>query len=285
MRTPSYTAPPKEVIQTVVAEAQCMADVIRGLGYTRLGNTEYRSVKRWLKQYGISTDHFDLSAVISERNQQKGRPLSERLCKDSPSTSGLKKRLYREGIKQRSCELCGQGEVWRGQHISLILDHINGDPTDNRLENLRILCPNCNAAQPTHCRGTRPPVEKQHCKTCGAVTGSVNMASPYCSKACRPAHVPNSKPMPPRLEARRAERPPYPELVAEVQARGYSAVGRHYGVSDNAIRKWVKSYQKELGISEEVCCLPKARSKHSKEGWARRRSSVSSGDPNLETEA
>ena len=60
---------------------------------------------------------------------------------------------YKEGIKKRKCELCGQGEEWNGKHMSLILDHINGNPNDNRLENLQIVCPNCNATLPTHCRG------------------------------------------------------------------------------------------------------------------------------------
>ena len=44
---------------------------------------------------------------------------------------------------------------------------------------------------------------------------------------------------------RRVERPPYDALVAEIAATSYSAVGRRYGVSDNAIRKWVRQYEKE----------------------------------------
>ena len=62
----------------------------------------------------------------------------------------LKKRLYIEGLKKRECELCGQGEEWKGKKMSLILDHINGVHDDNRLINLRIVCPNCNATLETH---------------------------------------------------------------------------------------------------------------------------------------
>lgn len=47
--------------------------------------------------------------------------------------------------------MCGQGEEWNGKKMSLILDHINGVHNDNRLENLRIVCPNCNATLDTHC--------------------------------------------------------------------------------------------------------------------------------------
>lgn len=54
-------------------------------------------------------------------------------------------------MKQPICEKCGQDENWYGEHMSLILDHINGVNDDHRLENLRIVCPNCNATLPTHC--------------------------------------------------------------------------------------------------------------------------------------
>jgi len=52
----------------------------------------------------------------------------------------------------RNCEKCGQDEWWYGKRMALILDHINGDNSDHRIVNLRIVCPNCNATLPTHCR-------------------------------------------------------------------------------------------------------------------------------------
>ena len=56
----------------------------------------------------------------------------------------LKKKLFESGLKKRQCEKCGFKE-WQGMEIPLELHHINGDNTDNRLENLQILCPNCHA--------------------------------------------------------------------------------------------------------------------------------------------
>lgn len=64
-------------------------------------------------------------------------------------TNALKWRLIREGIKRRRCESCGRNE-WSGRPIPLELDHINGRREDNRLDNLRVLCPNCHAQTDTY---------------------------------------------------------------------------------------------------------------------------------------
>ena len=61
----------------------------------------------------------------------------------------LKDRLYLEGYKEVKCERCGIEDTWNGKAIVLELDHINGDKTDNSLENLRILCPNCHSQTKT----------------------------------------------------------------------------------------------------------------------------------------
>ena len=139
----------------------------------------------------------------------------------------LKQRLYDTGLKQRVCELCGQGEEWKGRRMSLILDHINGVADDNRLENLRIVCPNCNATLDTHCgRANRRDLEDQECVHCGAAFRPKSSRQRYCSRACgmrweRAGH--------PRIGARRVERPAYEQLVEEVAATSWSAVGRSTG--------------------------------------------------------
>lgn len=85
-------------------------------------------------------------------------PLDEILegAHPSYSTNRLKQRLIESGIKAWKCEnfMCGITE-WHGEPITLELDHINGNNSDHRLENLRILCPNCHSQTPTYANKRR----------------------------------------------------------------------------------------------------------------------------------
>ena len=65
-------------------------------------------------------------------------------------TSGLRRRILREGILQNKCSICGI-EEWMGRPIVCELDHVNGNRHDHRLENLRLLCPNCHSQTDTYC--------------------------------------------------------------------------------------------------------------------------------------
>ena len=174
------------------------------------------------------------------------RPLDEILVEDSTYSRGsLKRRLYAEGLKEKRCEMCDQGEIWRGRRMSLILDHANGVADDNRLENLRIVCPNCAATLDTHCGRNLD----RTCPGCGAQFHPKVYAQRHCSVQCHGATL-KGVPQPHRRKAlrvagRRVERPPYEQLMAELAATNYCAVGRKYGVSDNAVRKWVRQYERE----------------------------------------
>ena len=78
-------------------------------------------------------------------------PLEKILIKGSNFQSyKLKKRLFKAGLKKPKCEKCGWARKSADGRLPLELDHMNGDSTDNRLENLQILCPNCHSLQPTH---------------------------------------------------------------------------------------------------------------------------------------
>jgi hypothetical protein len=174
------------------------------------------------------------------------KPLDEILIERSTyARSNLKARLYAEGLKTPVCELCGQGTLWQGKPMGLILDHVNGVRDDNRLENLRIVCPNCAATLDTHCgRKNRLEPPERSCLLCGARFLARQPRQRYCSRACG-TRAPRTSRGVPNPQRRRVERPPYEQLVRGIAETSYLAVGRKYGVSDNAIRKWVRQYERE----------------------------------------
>jgi len=113
--------------------------------------------------------------------------------------------------------------------MTLILDHINGTHDDNRLENLRIVCPNCNATLPTHCGKNLPHArDPRACVHCERTFQPSRPDQSYCSRACYARSLRG-----PRLSDRRVKRPPYEQLLEEIATSSWSAVGRKYGVSCN----------------------------------------------------
>jgi hypothetical protein len=210
----------------------------------RSAGGNHATLKKWIARWGIRTDHFDPDRVRRASRAVAGTPLKDLLVRGSTySRHSLKRRLYAEGLKTRRCELCGQGELWRGRRMTLILDHVNGVSDDNRLENLRIVCPNCAATFETHCGRNKEMFIERECVRCG-VNFSPNYSSQrYCSSVCGSRW--ERKQGVPRPEKRRVVRPPYGQLVREVRAFGFLGTGRRYGVSDNAIRKWLRMYEKQ----------------------------------------
>lgn len=228
-------------LREAVAAADSLSDVLRHFGLRPAGGN-HALLRRWIDRWEISIDHFTFSARSRPRGRQARKPLAEILVEGRTSSGGrLKQRLYDEGLKSPACELCGQGEEWNGQRMSLILDHVNGAHDDNRLENLRIVCPNCNATLPTHCGKNLARVEELvPCPDCHEPFRPRRPGQRYCSRACWQRSRRG-----PRPDTRRVERPPYEQLLAEIESSSWSAVGRRYGVSCNAVRKWVQAYQAE----------------------------------------
>jgi HNH endonuclease len=253
-RSPRFT---QDELRTAIARSRSWAETLRALGYRSAGGN-WKTLQKYAAKWRIPTDHFDPYAASREVLYKPPVPLEEVLIKGSTyHRSHLKRRLFAEGLKKRECELCGQGEIWRGRRMALILDHINGDPRDNRLENLRIVCPNCDATLETHCgrKNGLAPLPRP-CKRCGREFFPEHATQSHCSHKCgsrwdRSELATAGGIGVARPESRRVERPPYEQLMREIEETSYLAVGRNYGVSDNAIRKWVRQYERERARAGE----------------------------------
>lgn len=223
--------------RAAIAVSDNFSQVLRRLGMRAAGGN-WKTLRKYVELWQIPIDHFDTRSAVPKTR----RPLSSILVEGSNfSRSHLKKRLFEEGVKEPRCELCGQGELWRGRRMALILDHINGISDDNRLENLQIVCPNCAATLDTHCGKQNRIHVPRPCGQCGAPFQPEKSAQRFCSHGC----YSRSKRGHPAPERRKVERPPYNHLVREVRALGYLATARRYGVSDTAIRKWLRWYERE----------------------------------------
>jgi hypothetical protein len=228
-------------VRAAVASSTCWADALRALGYQVKG-ANYRTLQKWAKRWNVAVDHFDLHVGRRRAARAQEIPLCDVLVEASTYNRGnLKRRLLASGLLVPRCELCGQGEVWCGRRMSLVLDHINGVSNDNRIENLRMVCANCAATLDTHCGRNLP--RARVCPGCGGSFVPRHIRHRHCSEKCWGIVLAESLRGVPRPQGRKVERPSYDQLLADMESMSLLAIGRKYGVSDNAVRKWLRAYE------------------------------------------
>ena len=238
-----------EELKTIIKNSYNKTEILEKLGLKNHGGN-FNTLTSFILENKINIDHFkrrakrgifihykDINLILTENSIYR-------------STTHLKNRLYKEGLKERFCEICGQNEEWNGKKISLILDHINGDRHDNRIVNLQIVCPNCNATLDTHCRGLnkKKDVEIHDYCECGdrKKLTSTNCTNCYNKKRKKKEKLSFNDAM---FLRRKVERPSLEQLKIDVEELGYCGTGRKYSVSDNSIRKWLKS---KIGSTPEL---------------------------------
>ena len=212
----------KENLEEIVKTSISQKEVLNKMGL-RAAGSNYRTLKKYIELYELDISHFIKNYdKMVDMTMSKKINISLVLVENSNyNRNHLKTRLYEEGLKERKCELCGQDENWMGRHMSLIIDHINGIHNDNRLDNLRIVCPNCNATLDTFCRGNKI-IEKKNEKKEEKIKNKISSF----------------------LKRRKVERPSIEVIVKDIDEFGLEGTGRIYGVSGNSIKKWVKTYEK-----------------------------------------
>lgn len=241
-----------EAFIAAVKESYSVREVLRRLNLNATGGN-YFTFHRRVKYLGLDTSHFTGKGHLKGKthNWTKSIPLEEALVENSPyaSTNNLKLRLLKEGLIDYCCSICGISE-WNEKKLSLHLDHINGVKHDNRLENLRLLCPNCHSQTDTYAgrnigkwSGYVNRLDKQEVKTkvprmsrqpkmccdCGKI---IDFKATRCKSCSGFALVPT-----------KIEWPSVDELIRMVEETSYLAVGKNLGVSDNAIRKRIRHHK------------------------------------------
>lgn len=147
----------KEYLSELCKQSYSYSEVARKSGRVPAGSN-IGLIKRKIKEYDIDISHFTggrWQKSPHHANTPKGHhelyTQEEVLIKDSPMRQkGLRDFIKRHNLIEYKCQNCGCDGNWQNGVITLELDHINGDNTDNRLENLRYLCPNCHALTDTY---------------------------------------------------------------------------------------------------------------------------------------
>ena len=148
MATAKWKQISKENFAQLVKESRSFRELADKLGYACDGGGTIKSLKEAVKQYQLDISHFlgqgwnknnfDYSSFSTHSNKKNGKNTQSPLI----------------ALRGRKCECCGITE-WLGQPINLEIHHLNGDRSDNRLENLQLLCPNCHSYTNNFCGKTK----------------------------------------------------------------------------------------------------------------------------------
>jgi 5-methylcytosine-specific restriction endonuclease McrA len=219
--SPIWTISKEEFIR-IYHEAKSIKDMLSYFGLESHGNNN-KTLQDRLKQEGLS--YGNLSTRYKHPGLKKEAiPLEKVLVENSSYYRGhLKRRIINKNLIPYICDICKQEPIWKKKKLVLILDHINGIHNDNRLENLRFLCPNCNSQTSTFAGKNTTWAKKD--KRLNQETKDKNLVKRSCKR-------------------RKVKRPTHNQLKEDVQQLGYVGTGKKYSVSDNAIRKWIKFYEK-----------------------------------------
>jgi len=247
---------PKEEIQKIIDSSYGFQEILRKLNL-RLSGSTAKMVKDRISIGNLSVEKMKLNKRLGQPNNKK-IDLKDILIENSTYNRGnLKKRLIKDGVLKNECCICNQENKWNNRDLVMILDHINGTYNDNRIENLRLICPNCNSQTDTF--GGRNQKKQKKCIDCGVEVmralrcrkcydilkfrlvekfcidcgNKITMRAERCQK-CSSIKSGNRKIL---------ERPSKEDLQNMINTMTWVAIGEKYGVSDNSIRKWARSYE------------------------------------------
>lgn len=131
----SYT---KEELEQITKNSNSIKDVALQIGYKTYRGAISNIVKNRLAELNISTEHFAYKDKVLHSYESV-------FCNNSSVSQRTVRRWFQKYFDNSICSICGIESIWNGKELTLILDHINGINNDNRIDNLRMICPNCNS--------------------------------------------------------------------------------------------------------------------------------------------
>lgn len=210
----------------IVKQSKSMSEISDKIGYTSHSGDTLVRIRKRIDSLKIPTSHFN------EMNKRTiHRTVENVFIKNSTVNQSTLRRWYIKGnYSPYICSICGQQPFWNGKEMTLILDHINGENHDDRLENLRWVCPNCNQQLPTT-GGRNQKKRKKHyyCVDCGK---EISRGCIRCKRCNGKLKIVSEENMP-------IDRDKLKELIFTIP---FTKIGKMFGVTDNAIRKWCKKF-------------------------------------------
>ena len=230
----------KDEVEKAVKESSYYSEVFKKLGLITNGGS-YPWLKKLIQSYDIDTSHFLNSnlnllkgaALYTKENRDKLYGVDELKTDSRISSQKLRSFLKYHGIVE-SCSVCGISE-WRGNKLRLDVDHIDENPLNNKLSNLQFMCPNCHRSKTIDM-----PSQRQKSANKAVRIKRVDKKISYCicgntkklqSNFCRNCS---------HKIRRKVERPSNEDLLALVNAKSLTQIGKDYGVSANTVKKWLK---------------------------------------------
>lgn len=261
-----------EEFKRIVRESHSRTEVLKKLGYKQAGGN-HSYLESQIKRFGLDISHFVNNPKIWSKGKNSFTDSRVKRCQNRKDQSEIFKKdnfcqtnpvvikiLIESGMEYK-CNICNI-KKWNEKPLRLRLDHINGDRFDYRKENLRLICPNCDSQTDTFCRGMRKKTKKIHTPWWNFLSMD-NTKTIVVKDKCNPTNYKTEKCIlcggPAarcaklkicmkcwKIKSRRVERPSYEQLLKDISETNYSSTGKKYGVSDNAIRKWIRCYKKEI---------------------------------------
>ena len=214
-----------EALIASVKDSKTFQEVAHKLGLKNYGANS-RTIKKYISILEIDISHFSSLNERLEHARSVAYKLSyaDVFCVNTIDRKSIKNFIIKGNYIPYKCSGCKIIE-WNGKILSLHLDHINGINNDNRIENLRFLCPNCHSQTETYCGKQLSGLQYGIIPICIDCKCNIKKGSSRC-RGCASLHKNKTKIIWPTTT----------ELIQLVKDLGYVATGKQLGVSDNAIK-------------------------------------------------